>query len=138
MWLEEISSCSSLTVLSGFAWVLLNKIYQPFFLSPVHVLINNVSCSHPSDPGPLLLPWFGFGDSCRLPRNDKLRLLQPFIDDWQWHVGWGATCECDVRVWCELREDRPKETPNAAKRGKGLGPSSLANGGTLEELGGIR
>ena len=32
-WLREISSCSSLTVLSGFAWVLLNKIYQPFFTS---------------------------------------------------------------------------------------------------------
>ena len=33
--LREISSCSSLTVLSGFAWVLLNKIYQPFF-SPLY------------------------------------------------------------------------------------------------------
>ena len=38
MWLRETSSCSSLTVLSGFAWVLLNKIYQLFFLSPVQYL----------------------------------------------------------------------------------------------------
>ena len=34
-WLREISFCSSFTVLSGIAWVLLIKICQPFFLSPV-------------------------------------------------------------------------------------------------------
>ena len=32
-WLGEIRSCSSLTVLPDTAWVLLNKIYQPFFTS---------------------------------------------------------------------------------------------------------
>ena len=35
-WLREISSCSYLTVLSGFAWVLQNKIYQSFF-SPLYL-----------------------------------------------------------------------------------------------------
>ena len=32
-WLGEIRSCSSLAVLPDSAWVLLNKIYQPFFTS---------------------------------------------------------------------------------------------------------
>ena len=32
-WLGEIRSCSSLAVLLDSAWVLLNKIYQPFFTS---------------------------------------------------------------------------------------------------------
>ena len=33
MWLGEIRSCSCLAVLPDSAWVLLNKIYQPFFTS---------------------------------------------------------------------------------------------------------
>ena len=32
-WLGEIRSCSCLAVLTDSAWVLLNKIYQPFFTS---------------------------------------------------------------------------------------------------------
>ena len=32
-WLGEICSCSSLAVLPDSAWVLLNKVYQPFFTS---------------------------------------------------------------------------------------------------------
>ncbi len=32
-WLGEIRSCSCLAVLPDSAWVLLNKIYQPFFTS---------------------------------------------------------------------------------------------------------
>ncbi len=32
-WLGEICSCSCLAVLPDSAWVLLNKIYQPFFTS---------------------------------------------------------------------------------------------------------
>ena len=32
-WLGEIRSCSCLPVLPDSAWVLLNKIYQPFFTS---------------------------------------------------------------------------------------------------------
>ena len=32
-WLGEIRSCSSLAVLPDSSWVLLNKIYQPFFTS---------------------------------------------------------------------------------------------------------
>ena len=32
-WLGEIHSCSCLAVLLDTAWVLLNKIYQPFFTS---------------------------------------------------------------------------------------------------------
>ena len=32
-WLGEIRSCSSLAFLPDSAWVLLNKIYQPFFTS---------------------------------------------------------------------------------------------------------
>ena len=32
-WLGEIRSCSCLAVLPDTAWVLLNKIYQPFFTS---------------------------------------------------------------------------------------------------------
>ena len=32
-WLGEIRSCSCLPVLTDSAWVLLNKIYQPFFTS---------------------------------------------------------------------------------------------------------
>ena len=32
-WLAEIRSCSCLPVLPDSAWVLLNKIYQPFFTS---------------------------------------------------------------------------------------------------------
>ena len=32
-WLGEIRSCSCLAVLPHSAWVLLNKIYQPFFTS---------------------------------------------------------------------------------------------------------
>ena len=32
-WLGEIRSCSCLAVLPDSAWILLNKIYQPFFTS---------------------------------------------------------------------------------------------------------
>ena len=32
-WLGEIRSCSCLAVLPHSAWVLLNKIYKPFFTS---------------------------------------------------------------------------------------------------------
>ena len=38
-WLGEIRSCSSLAVLLDSAWVLLNKIYQPFFTS-LYILVH--------------------------------------------------------------------------------------------------
>ena len=42
-WLGEIRSCSILAVLPDSAWVLLNKIYQPFFTSLYFLYFDLIS-----------------------------------------------------------------------------------------------
>ena len=51
-WLGEIRSCSSLAVLPDSAWVLLNKIYQPFFTS-----LYNRDCGQKLTERACLGPW---------------------------------------------------------------------------------
>ena len=46
MWLGEIRSCSCLAVLPDSAWVLLNKIYQPFFTSLYTAVLIFLHAAH--------------------------------------------------------------------------------------------
>ena len=74
-WLGEISSRSCLAVLPDSAWVLLNKIYQPFFTS----LYTGEECCC------LLCPLFFSGSRDDNSEERKVRLLcslrvGPFLD----------------------------------------------------------
>ena len=50
MWLGENRSCSCLAVLPDTAWVLLNKIYQPFFTSLYCLLVLSCAVFLPKSP----------------------------------------------------------------------------------------